>query len=197
MFSASIQKPHSTTHCGVIARLRPAKPWRSKLPYWPTKKHIRSCVVVESSISELFRNERAPVIAVHLGRHRMFVVFMESSVHPFSLPFLNSTFFLAFFPMLESPSSCILWETLHSSNLLLFQYQLGLFWLIFFINCSFSVFFELISSYMFSEGCNLRCFSHRYVRHFYLFLVFKIDLDCMLCHLCLTASVFTIIEPIG
>lgn len=77
------------SHSEAAAR----KPWWSKLPYWPTKKHIRSYVVAESSIS---RNELTPVMAVHLGRPRMFVVFMESPVLPFSLPFLNSPFSLIF-----------------------------------------------------------------------------------------------------
>lgn len=143
--------------------------------------------MAESSISE--RNERAHVTAVRPGRPHMFVVFTESLVLPFSVPFLNSPCSLIF-PVLESVSfvssgSCYIPSISCCSNINFAFFG--------FFNCSFSM-FELISNCVFRrlqfELCN-HCPIHPF------FLLFKPVLDCLLCLLCLTAWVFTIIQPIG
>lgn len=88
-------------------------------------------------------------MTVRPGRPRMFVVFMESPVLPFSLPFLNSPISLILL-MLESLSSGRLYipsiPLFSNINLAFF----GLF------NCPFSS-FELIPSSKCWEECCLLC----------------------------------------
>lgn len=111
-------------------------------------------------------------------------------VLPFSVPFLNSPCSLIF-PVLESVSfvssgSCYIPSISCCSNINFAFFG--------FFNCSFSM-FELISNCVFRrlqfELCN-----HCPIHPFF-FLLFKPVLDCLLCLLCLTAWVFTIIQPIG
>lgn len=127
-------------------------------------------------------------MTVRPGRPRMFVVFMESPVLPFSLPFLNSPISLILL-MLESLSSGRLYipsiPLFSNINLAFF----GLF------NCPFSS-FELIPSSKCWEECCLLC-TLCFPPFFSVLLVWKLIWIFLLCRLCLTVLLFTIIQPGG
>ena len=116
------------------------------------------------------RNELAPVMAVHPASH---VCGIYGAAHPPILLTIYKFILSLIFLMLEFPSSCILWEKLHSFYLL----PLNLFFFTIFI-CSFCV-FELISTHRLWGGSNIRCLITASSTHIYFFW-FKAELDSLL-----------------
>lgn len=115
-------KPHSTTHCGVIVRLRPANHGGAHFLVGPPKNTL-GAVLWPRAPSVRGMNALMSQLSVRDGLTCLWYL---------CSPILCTIFKFTLFSHFSSVGICIiciLWELLHSFYLLLLQYQLCLFWL--------------------------------------------------------------------